>query len=288
MKIKGIIWQIIAYAIALVGAVICYQNLGDYHIILKFLLADIVGTLVIFLFSRISGNSSFYDPYWSLQPIVIAFCLFEYFQSSDMRSYRSWVVLLMVSFWGLRLTFNFLRGWKGLEEQDWRYDDLAEKHGKNYWWVSFSGIHMFPTLLVFAGCLPLFFIYSDSAKDINWLDFLALFIIFASILIETIADQQLYRYKKSGPPPGQTFSEGLWAEVRHPNYLGEIGFWWGIFLFGLAATTSSWWAVIGALSITLLFVYISLPMIDERMMRKRPDYKQHMDNTPALFPKIFS
>src|SRR5205814_1024454 len=28
---------------------------------------------------------------------------------------------------------------------------------------------------------------------------------------------------------------GLWRYSRHPNYLGEIGFWWGMWLFGLAA-----------------------------------------------------
>ncbi|MEO1086555.1 MAG: DUF1295 domain-containing protein, partial [Acidobacteriota bacterium] len=30
------------------------------------------------------------------------------------------------------------------------------------------------------------------------------------------------------------FDEGLWRWTRHPNFLGEIGFWWGLWLFAVA------------------------------------------------------
>ena len=38
---------------------------------------------------------------------------------------------------------------------------------------------------------------------------------------------------ESGPPSGEFLRSGLWAWSRHPNYLGEMGFWWGLYLFGL-------------------------------------------------------
>lgn len=285
-KVWGIFSQLIAYTLAIVAAVIVYQQLPEMHIVYKFLIANVAATLIIFVFSRLSGNSSFYDPYWSLQPIVILYFLYRIFSSPSDLSIRELLVSGIVLFWGLRLTFNFLRGWKGLSEQDWRYDDLNKKHGKNYWWVSFSGIHMFPTLLVFAGCLSLFAIFYPPVQSFGILDIIAAFIGVLAVLIEAIADQQLHRFKKTNKTPGKTFKSGLWSKVRHPNYLGEIGFWWSLYLFGLSANPAYWWSIIGPLSITLLFVYISIPMIDERMRSKRSDYNQHMEETPALIPKL--
>ena len=86
------------------------------------------------------------------------------------------------------LTFNWIRGWKGLEQEDWRYVDLKKRTGKFYELVNFSGIHMFPTLIVFACCLPFKFIventllftrqrmeYFTSFRFIVFLDFISHF-----------------------------------------------------------------------------------------------------------------
>jgi Protein of unknown function (DUF1295). len=66
--------------------------------------------------------------------------------------------------------------------------------------------------------------------------------------------------------------------------LGEVLFWWGIFLFGLAANPSWWWTVVGALSITGLFMFVSVPWMDRRMALGHPAYAARLKNTPALFP----
>ena len=283
-KIIGISWQVTAYLAALFVAAIIYSILPPMHIIVKFLLADIAATIAIFVFSFIFKNSSFYDPYWSLQPIVIAVFLAFFIENEAGISLREWLVITLVTVWGLRLTYNFIRGWQGLHEQDWRYNDLAEKHGKFYWIVSFAGIHMLPTILVFGGCLCLFAIYLGQANAFGIIDMIALLITGTAILLEAIADQQLYRFKKAGHEKGAILDKGVWAKVRHPNYLGEIGFWWGLFMFSIAANPGYWWSIIGALSITLLFVFISIPMIDTRMKKRRPSYAKHMKQTPALFP----
>lgn len=198
---------------------------------------------------------------------------------------RLLIMCVLASIYAIRLTFNFLRSWEGIIQQDWRYDDLSEKHGKAYWWVSFSGIHMLPTVLVFAGCLP-FFVCMTYGNPISGLDILAIIITLGAVLIETISDEQLYRYKKTNPPKGVTFKQGLWRKMRYPNYAGEISFWWGLFLFAMAADISNWWTGIGALAITVLFVFISIPMKDKRMLGSRSDYADYKKETPALFPKV--
>jgi len=78
---------------------------------------------------------------------------------------------------------------------------------------------------------------------------------------------------------------GLWKFSRHPNYFGEMGFWWGLYLFGLAADPSCWWwTIIGPLAITLMFRFISLPMIEKRMIERRPQFASHAQHTPLVIP----
>jgi len=198
---------------------------------------------------------------------------------------REWLVFGLVWAWGLRLTGNWAYGWPGLHHEDWRYVDLQEKHGRAYWLVSFSGIHFFPTVLVFAGCLPLWPIYTGDGGLI-WLDGVAAVVTVGAIAVEALSDVQLHRYRRRAHGPGAILSEGLWALARHPNYTGEVGFWWGLWLFALAANPSYWWTGVGALAINLLFVFISIPMMDARHMAKRPAYAAHMERVPALLPRL--
>ena len=107
-----------------------------------------------------------------------------------------------------------------------------------------------------------------------------------SILIESRADDQLRAFRLSRPPEGTILDQGLWALCRHPNYAGEIGFWWGLFLFAVAADGASWPAVIGPAAVTALFLTVSIPIADRRSRARRPGYEQHMRRVPALIPRL--
>jgi steroid 5-alpha reductase family enzyme len=63
-----------------------------------------------------------------------------------------------------------------------------------------------------------------------------------------------------------------------------MAFWWGIALFGIAAEPQWWWSAVGALSITLLFRFISLKLIEDRMLERRPDYPAYMSRTSRVIP----
>ncbi|MCK5343257.1 MAG: DUF1295 domain-containing protein, partial [Candidatus Heimdallarchaeota archaeon] len=49
---------------------------------------------------------------------------------------------------------------------------------------------------------------------------------------------------------------------------GEMSFWWGLYLFAIAVDRSLWWTVFGPASITLLFAFISIPMMKKRLLNK--------------------
>src|SRR5210317_333516 len=120
MKLKGLIITLIAYIAGFAGAYFLYPLLEGMNIILIAGILDIAATLVVFLFSMAFNNSSIYDPYWSVAPFFIV--LFWIFQSSGNDiPLRSWIILILITLWGLRLTINWIRRWTGLLDEDWRY-----------------------------------------------------------------------------------------------------------------------------------------------------------------------
>jgi steroid 5-alpha reductase family enzyme len=124
--------------------------------------------------------------------------------------------------------------WHGMAAEDWRYVDLRRRHGKAYWLVNLFGIHLLPTVLVFAGCLPVFATAADGSRESGWLDVLSLVVIGGAIWIEARADTELRRFRAKAVSDA-TLESGLWALSRHPNDFGEVMFWWGLYLFALAA-----------------------------------------------------
>jgi steroid 5-alpha reductase family enzyme len=231
--------------------------------------ADLLATIVVFAFSVGFDNSSIYDPYWSVAPVPIA--LFWAFASGGAGTQaRQAVVLVLLAAWAVRLTVNCLARWRGLGHEDWRYAGYR-RLGAGYWPVSFLGFHLMPTVFVFLGCLPLWPALAAGGRAVGVLDAAALAVTAGAIGIEAIADFQLRRFLSRAKSGRRLIDEGLWKLLRHPNYVGEVAFWWGLWLFGLAADPSWWWTIAGPAAITLMFLFISVPMM-ERHLRGRRTY----------------
>lgn len=242
--------------------------------------ADLAATITVFAFSVGANNTSVYDPYWSLAPIPIAL---SFAAQSDAPLARKVVVCALVIAWGLRLTYNWARGFTGLDHEDWRYADIREKTGRAYWPASFAALHLFPTVQVYLGCLPLS-IALTSTKPLGPIDAVAAVVTLAALAIETIADEQLLAFRRRKKEPGAIMNEGLWACSRHPNYFGEIGFWWGLALFAIGLEPRAYWAFAGAVAITVMFVFASVPLLDKRSIARRPAYAEHVKRVSAIVP----
>jgi steroid 5-alpha reductase family enzyme len=246
--------------------------------------ADLAGTLIVFLGSLRYDNSSPYDPYWSVAPMAIAGWLF--WTGDPVRSIRPTIVLLFVWAWGARLTWNWARGWRGLGHEDWRYAAYRLRLGPlTYWGLSLLGFHLFPTMLVYLGSLALFPALGGGGTPFGPLDAAAAVVTLTAILLEAVADRQLRRFTSaSGREPAAILDTGLWRYSRHPNYFGEVLFWWGLWLFGFAAEPAWWWAAVGPIAITLLFLVISIPMMERRMLARRPGYMAQIRRRSRLVP----
>ena len=280
-RVESFAWVVFAYLVALAVALWVVARSSPGHPVRTMIVADVVATLVIFAYSIRWNNGSVYDPYWSVVPPL--FALYWIGEARDALALRQGLVTVLVFAWAIRLTANWARGWQGLHHEDWRYIDIYAKAPMPKWLASLLAIHILPTVLVILGSLPLIPALAHGELRFGMIDAIALVVTGGAILIETVADEQLRAFARR-KQPGGIIQDGLWARSRHPNYFGEVSFWWGLYLFGLAADSSYWWTVIGPLSMTLLFHFASIPLLDQRSLERRPGYAEHMQRVGALVP----
>lgn len=249
------------------------------NIILKMFVFDVAATFVTFVFSLIFRNSSVYDAYWSLTPMVMSIWLFVV-----MRAFSVWQILFLVVFniWSLRLTVNWMIVFTDFSYEDWRYKKYREEHGTFVWFIlNFIGIHYMPTLIVFAGMLPLFQIVKHG---MNALSLIGMAVILLGTAFEFFADRQMHRFLENTKTSTEkrTCRIGLWNYSRHPNYLGEITVWWGVYIVMLPFALDYWYFVAGALAVTLLFNAVSIPLMEKRQLARRSDYAEYRKTTSRL------
>ena len=270
---------VLAFIVAALTLLVVPEDLNTFW---RAAIADVAATFVVFAFSRGLKCSSMYDAYWSVAPIAIV--LYWVFTTEEgVHPVRAGAVLFLVAWWGMRLTYNWCRSWPGLHHTDWRYVEMEQRYPKLWFVSNLFGIHLFPTLEVLAALSGAWVAVSQGTNPFNWIDGLALLITAGAIVIETVADQQLVAFAKV-KKPGEIIKTGLWAYSRHPNYFGELSFWWGLYLFGLAANPTYYWTIIGPLAMTAMFVGVSIPWMDQRSCERRPDYAEHMKRVSGLVP----
>ncbi|MFW9853273.1 MAG: DUF1295 domain-containing protein, partial [Candidatus Thorarchaeota archaeon] len=164
---------------------------------------------------------------------------------------------------------------------------FREEKPKIFWFINLTGLQLMPTILVFLGCLSLFPVAASTSPTISVLDIIGSIIAVIGVLMETISDEQLKKFKKS-KEKGELMTKGLWKVSRHPNYFGQIIFWWGLYFFAISIGGNYWWMIIGPIAITILFLVVSIPMMEERLAEKYThflDYKKRVSRLVPWFQK---
>ena len=273
----GLLVMFFIYAFATaVGLFTCKLASDNLEWWVAIMVADIVATLVVFVFSLIFNNASVYDPYWSMLPIVL---VVTYLFVMENVSFYHVALICAVLIWGVRLTANWAYTFTGFGYQDWRYVMLKQKTKKWYPLVNLLGIHLFPTMIVYFCIMPVALVLRMEANMPSYsLVFVALAIL--STVLQGVADCQMHKYRKNRTT--QFIRTGLWKHSRHPNYLGEILMWWSI---GLACVVSTGMALLlnGAILNTIMFLAISIPMADKRQAKK-DGFAEYKKQTRALLP----
>ncbi|KVH89291.1 3-oxo-5-alpha-steroid 4-dehydrogenase, C-terminal [Cynara cardunculus var. scolymus] len=225
------------------------------------------------LISLLQSSNWMIDLYWTVIPVLLVH-LFANHPNAEYNQWRSMVVVVLTWVWATRLTHNYFRRekWQWGAREDWRFTNMAEQHGQNWWWVSFFGVYLIQ-------------------QPLNIWDIIAVIVCMSGIVYAYLADTQLHtfvskneRLKEEGKAMVPNLDEGLWYYSRHPNYFGEQLWWWGLAIFGwnLGCT----WAFVGALMNTLCLAYVTT-LVEKRMLKQEyrvVAYKMYQKTTSIWVP----
>ena len=286
MKNSGINKKILSFFIIfaiyvlafLAGFLIYTVSKYKINILLITFAADVTATLTVWGTGLIFKNSSVYDPYWSVAPAVIA-----PFWIILKKTELSTAVILMLTVlivWAARLTLNWALRWNGLKHEDWRYLMLKEKSPRTWFLTNLVGINLLPTAIVFLVLIPVYYSIGFTGR-INYLIIIGFIMSAAAVIIQTISDAQMDIFRKRG---SGNIDIGLWRHSRHPNYFGEVMFWWGLWIMQMGINAQKWITMAGPVVMTLLFVFISIPMMEKHVIESKPDYLMYKKQVSMLMP----
>ena len=272
--------QLLCISIYIVSFYLAYVLLPESinFIWFKITIWHVYATIFIYLGSVLLKNSSLYDPFWSVAPVPIVIYLSIQSENSIL---LKMLVIFPILLWATRLTRNWVISWEGFHHEDFRYIDLKNTNKYKAEFNNFFGIHLFPTFIVNICLYPLVYIFINDV-DVNVYLYISSIITLIAVILETVADEQMRKFRSDPRNKGKTMKYKLWRYSRHPNYLGEVGFWFGIYFMGISSGFAPLWLIVCPLAMLLLFVLVSCPMMDERSLKNRPNYKEYMDNTSQL------
>ena len=277
-KIRNKIFGLLLFAVFYIAAYVIGYFSAYYidELILRLFIFDIVATLVIYLLSLPIKNSSLYDAYWSLTPFVMATYLLIVSENLNVYHFIAYAVFAV---WSFRLTINWVITFQDIKWVDWRYRQIKENNNPFVWQIAnLFGIMLMPTLLVFAGFVPLILAFGSK---LNAFSLIGSAVILIGTALEFFADRQMHAFLRS-KDSGDVIRSGLWKYSRHPNYFGEILIWVGAYFVLFPAVTEYWYTFVGALLIILLFNFVSITLAEKRQLERREAYKEYRMTTSRL------
>jgi len=273
----------VIYAVAVGAALAAAAAVGTGRPYTALAAAYLVSVAVLYVPSQVVGNGSTFDAWWSVLPPAVA--VWFALATGTGNGVRGALLVVCGVLWGLRLTSNWAIGWTGLAHEDWRYRKLYADTPLPRWATSLLAVHVAPMLFVTLGSLPMVPALTSGTRPVWALDIVAAVVALTGVTLEQLADLDLRRFNRT-KQPGDVLDQGLWSRSRHPNYLGEMLWWTGLWLFGLAADAGAWWTVAGPLTMIIMFLSASIPLAEARSAERRPGWAAYAARTPKLLPRV--
>lgn len=240
--------------------------------------------LLMFVPAFIFKTDKLTDASYSLTFIALAVYLLTRLENGN----SAQLLMIMIVMWAMRLgSFLVFRIWN--TGRDKRFDEMRNSFRK------FISFWILQGLSVFAVSLAVIAFATESRGDVVGTSLFGLAVFFGGLIIETIADLQKLQFTSKESNKGKWIDKGLWSVSRHPNYLGEMLVWIGVFAFVLPYLQGSIPYIAAALAspvyIVLLLMFVSgIPLLEKAADKKwgsDPKYVAYKKRVPALIPKLW-
>jgi steroid 5-alpha reductase family enzyme len=226
-------------------------------------------------------NASIVDIFWGPGFVLTAWVALAFSPAGFLL--RKWLLVALVTIWGLRLSIHILqRNWG--KPEDFRYQKWRTDHGRNWWWLSLFQVFIVQAVLMWIICIPLVYVqWSQGSPFFTAWDALAILLWLIGFFFESMGDLQLTRFKKDPTSKGKVLDTGVWHYTRHPNYFGDSTQWWGYFFFALAC--GGWWTVFSPIVMTFFLLRVSgVALLEKTLAVTKPQYKDYIERTSAFIP----
>ena len=242
----------------------------------------ILGLMIaLWLISLLLKDSSIVDIFWGTGFVITAW--FYFFLTPDGFVARKWLIVILTTIWGLRLSIHILlRNWG--HGEDYRYQQWRQEAGSNWWWRSFFKVFLLQGALMWIISAPLLAAQSNpNPARLIWLDYLGAILWGIGFFFEAVGDWQLARFRANPDNKGKLLNTGLWRYTRHPNYFGDAAQWWGFYL--IAAAAGGYWTIFSPIIMTLLLRRVSgVTMLEKSLKESKPGYKEYVETTNTFIP----
>lgn len=216
--------------------------------------------------------------------INILICVF-FFEQAPLEL-RLFIGVLSTA-WFLRLSWHLWRRYANETEEDRRYANMRRALGR-FQHVGFLLFFIFQAGLAILFSYPMFKLLSlshtDWPADISAYLWIAGLVMLCALLGESIADQQLYRFKQDPKHHGKTMDQGLWRYSRHPNYFFEWLHWFAYPILGLAIGAYGLW-LYPILMFVFLYYITGIPFSEQQAVLNRgQNYIDYQKRTSIFIP----
>lgn len=174
------------------------------------------------------------------------------------------VLFTFVCLWAARLG-SYLAYRIHVMGRDKRFDEMRGN------FLKFLSFWVLQAITAWIVMIPVTYVLNTDVTATTLVLWLGALIALKGLLIEAIADMQKFRFMTNAKNKNKWIDSGLWRYSRHPNYLGEIVFWTGVYLASLTqlSGTQAYIALVSPLFIASMLLFVSgIPLLEKSADKK--------------------